>query len=373
MNYFKKKIHGSLINMNEAKELNLPIRRAASIKCEYEGCRSLFTNRGSRNVHFKRFHSGEVARFACAQCVRKFKTSWELSQHRKSVHEKGRDFKCTHCQSAFNRREHLKMHVDRVHLNKREIVCQEIDCGARFYLPSQYANHFRSIHAAAAAAEGAQNRKIFKNRIYHILCAEGLMRLHNQTSFSRADDDNVSTTTTNQQQVDFEVYTDRCLFLIEVDEYQHRDRSLQSEQSRMMHIIAALTCKPSSSSSLPLVWVRYNPNGFRVNGISHKVSRQNREMQLIHTLRTFVPTRPTTILYFYYDCVTMGDGSRMVPSILLNQDYNEILAKLVDPPVVDGQRNLVLSLFPVLDATAKHNSVSDEEKSEIFDDESDAE
>ncbi len=57
-------------------------------------------------------------------------------------------------------------------------------------------------------------------------------------------------------------------------------------------------------NTLPVLFIRYNPNGYTVDGQLLRTSRKAREAQLVRFLSTGiqgVAHAPLTILYMYYD------------------------------------------------------------------------
>jgi hypothetical protein len=87
--------------------------------------------------------------------------------------------------------------------------------------------------------------------------------------------------------------------IFEMDEYQHKrvSYSVKCDLARMTNVMAAVAC---DNNSRPTLWIRFNPNAFKVDGITKGVPRHERYAALLAAMRLSV-FRPTTILYMYYD------------------------------------------------------------------------
>jgi hypothetical protein len=144
--------------------------------------------------------------------------------------------------------------------------------------------------------------------------------------------------------LDFVIYKENFVFIVECDEHQHDESyspwgyTVACELSRMSHVQNALTIAATSSlqkSVAPIVWLRYNPNKFFIDGkrASTRVIRSIRERRLLHILKTFVPTQPVSVIYMYYDVHTVN--GKLEPKILSHEDYNSEFRKCVLDPIVD--------------------------------------
>ena len=158
--------------------------------------------------------------------------------------------------------------------------------------------------------------------------------------------------------IDFVIYTDRAIFLLEVDEHQHNTRSqvaasqsttistsapsapwsytVGCDMARMGHVQAALVAiwTAEKSSGLPIVWLRYNPNSCYVDGVLQKVLKRVREEKLVDLLTNFKPTVPLTIMYLYYDCHTDSESGKLSLDVVGHCEYDANMAKCVVDPVV---------------------------------------
>ena len=86
--------------------------------------------------------------------------------------------------------------------------------------------------------------------------------------------------------------------IVSVDERQHDSWSgyeISCELARMADVCQAIALEDNSR---PLLWVRYNPNAYRVDGELCKTGRGDRQLALSALLRDGTSTG---IVYMYYD------------------------------------------------------------------------
>jgi hypothetical protein len=85
---------------------------------------------------------------------------------------------------------------------------------------------------------------------------------------------------------------------IEADENQHKYNCKLGEFNRMKNIFFAL------GQDAPLIFIRYNPDNFRVNGVLQKISQAKKEDELIRWIKHYmenIPENICSILYLFYD------------------------------------------------------------------------
>ena len=90
---------------------------------------------------------------------------------------------------------------------------------------------------------------------------------------------------------------------LEVDEHQHEfgyDASLSCDMKRMAKVMTSLTIE--AGDSVPRVlWLRYNPHSYRVDGDLVSIPKVEREEWLVAFLRDAVLDEPLAIAYAFYD------------------------------------------------------------------------
>jgi hypothetical protein len=106
--------------------------------------------------------------------------------------------------------------------------------------------------------------------------------------------------------IDFIVGVDGGVAFLEVDENQHKDYMISCETRRMTTVHES--CMLDSAEPLrrmPLVFIRYNPHAFRVDGNLVKISKHEREKKLVDFLQT-MSVKPSEagelqVRYAFYD------------------------------------------------------------------------
>ena len=85
--------------------------------------------------------------------------------------------------------------------------------------------------------------------------------------------------------------------VVEVDEDQHDRYDHECERVRMVNILEAL--------GMRCVFVRYNPDAFRIDGKTFKVSEKKRHELLLKTIRECMKpsfdSQTADVVYLYYD------------------------------------------------------------------------
>jgi hypothetical protein len=115
-----------------------------------------------------------------------------------------------------------------------------------------------------------------------------------------------STSGKARARIDFIVETMACRILLEVDENQHKGLNylLVCDLARMTNVMGAITC---GENHRPTVWIRYNPNGFCVDGKKKRFSKHHREAMLLEMLNNYnsLDTKSKNIcfeiIYMYFD------------------------------------------------------------------------
>ena len=105
---------------------------------------------------------------------------------------------------------------------------------------------------------------------------------------------------------DFVYHLGTHVLIIEVDEHQHKgysncgktkEEKIKRERSRMFN-------HSNEYDHLPVIWIRYNPDNFRVDEKIVKVSDKERHTTLIRWVRTcinFVEAKGIMVKYLFYD------------------------------------------------------------------------
>lgn len=265
--------------------------------CEYEGCDAKFTNRDAMKNHM-RSHN-DMKPFACNVdgCGVACRTLGALNQHKK-VHRGLKPWTCEFdgCGKSFLAKENLKVHI-RIHSGDRPYACTFDGCGAKFTQPHTLKNHAR-LHSPEGQAR--QKKEELKVDRY-------LKSTFGDNFFVREHfvDYKCVTGTTGFARIDFLVpyigtgATKGHLFL-EVDEHQHEWYPQSCETARMANVTSSLWV---GGNTAPIVWLRYNPHGFSVDGVTRRTSSKKRLDTLGKYIKSlsFDGAPDVRVVYMFYD------------------------------------------------------------------------
>ena len=117
-----------------------------------------------------------------------------------------------------------------------------------------------------------------------------------------------------------------------VDEFQHCHYEVECDVARMSKVVTAIR---AASDERAIVWLRFNPDYFCVDGIKQRVPIAERGARLIETIRQSRSTVPysVSITYLYYDSITSRNGSCR-SEILESPKYSREWSVLVRPAIV---------------------------------------
>lgn len=296
-----------------------------NIFCQYEDCDYSCYDKVLLNSHIK-IHSDE-RNYKCnfEDCNSEFKHLNTLKDHIK-MHENKREFKCNYenCSSTFNTycglREHLmrhnnikpykcqyldctyesvssgtiNAHIKCVHINAREFKCEIDNCGYDFNLYSVLKKHMNEYHSEKAI----QNKKKQETKIAKLLDKYNInYKREHQINFQCLDNINK-----NFARIDFLILKDSGVIFLEIDENQHRfgEYSILCDMSRMTYIIEALML---DGNTLPILFIRYNPNAIKVDGVNKLITKSTRQNKLIEFINNYQFNNeiPLQIQYMYYN------------------------------------------------------------------------
>jgi len=181
--------------------------------------------------------------------------------------------------------------------------------------------HFRNNHTEEAYIR----RKKQEQRIAKALERAGIhFKREQRISFTC-----FKNTGTQSARIDF--YIDihlKCIIFLEVDEKQHKyGYAIGCDMARMSHVLTALRLE---GNTLPILFVRYNPHAYRLDGHLQRTLKKDREAQLVQFLTTYKPLTSGSIdiAYMFYDSETLEDGS-VSPTLTHNDEYNTTMKQCI--------------------------------------------
>ena len=135
------------------------------------------------------------------------------------------------------------------------------------------------------------------------------------------------------------VASSAAIIIVECDEFQHDDRDTSCEVARMTQINEALALE---GNTLPILWIRWNPDVFRVNGEKQKVKKKERAAQLVRFLRNLETSAHTllpesvSIVYMFYDRDDGVGGGFIPPKFALQAEYASLCTLIKDPSLLSA-------------------------------------
>jgi len=240
------------------------------------------------------------------KCEYETNNTGHLDDHIRHMHTQEKPFKCTQCDAAFFQGSHLKRHVH-IHTGEKPYKCTREGCTAAFNQTGHLKSHIYYYHTQ----RGQQERKREEVKIEKILPDESFKREH-QVDY-RCIDPNLTFS-----RLDFLLpyWKKSGHVIIEVDEQQHSHISQNCETTRMNNVVTSWLLEGSDT---PVVWIRYNPHAFKVDGVTTRTSQESRQKSLIDLLNSleFDNQPQVRVYYMFYDT---QNGK---PRVLDDPEYHE--------------------------------------------------
>ncbi len=289
-------------------------------KCDVVGCDYACSDSGSMVKH-KRTHTGEKP-YKCdvAGCDFACSDSGSMVKH-KRTHTGEKPYKCDVCPPevalAFTQSNHLKAHKKRWHttdgaykaVRKQQALAKTLE-NAGFDFRHELTidtscSAEANATATATASEGrkreSKSRRVDMVRIHQVTAKAGLISV---------------------------------IVFVECDEFQHDDRDTSCEVARMTQVNEALALE---GNTLPIVWVRWNPDACRVNGVKLRIPQKERGAQLVRFLHALTSSSvallpgSVSIFYLFYDRDDGVGNGFVPPKFALAPDYASFCTLIKDP------------------------------------------
>ena len=278
-------------------------------------CDATFTTSSNLQTHLRRHANEKPFHCSAAGCDASFVDSGTLKVHQR-IHTQEKPFTCTQCGVAFARSSDLETHI-RIHTGEKPYLC--VLCDAAFTQSSGLTCHVRA-HSTGKQKINQREEAVVNHFQY---CAIPFER-NVVVDFKCALPDRTQT----HARLDFVVYMPQVLFFVEVDQWQHTGPtySIICDLKRMTDVYASLLV---GGNERPVVWVRYNPDSFRIDGISKKITTKARLETLSQCIQTYVPRGPFEIAYMFYSSLTKQQTEGLRPVIMDDREYAECMKPFV--------------------------------------------
>jgi hypothetical protein len=172
-----------------------------------------------------------------------------------------------------------------VHNNNRPHACSVDGCGARFIKAADLKGHFERNHTERAH----QRRKKKEEQLFKFLGSVGyspdretVVQFCGQGSKKLA-------------RLDFTIYKTDRVVVVECDEREHDHEPVLCHASRMLDVAA----QHRLTSDLPLHFIRFNPDGYKVDGRAQKPKMAERHKELLLAIEEPMAA-PLAITYICY-------------------------------------------------------------------------
>lgn len=272
-------------------------------------------------THMKVVHRGE-REHCCKEsgCGASHGTKGGLDSHVKRVHLGHNPFVCLECVTRFDSKANLTIHVQAVHLGIKSHVCDFTACSLAFARRHDLVEHIKSFHSE----EGQQRQRREEQKVSKALEAAGI-------DFEREHHVKFDCWNDSFARLDFLVLRHSCCILLEVDEGEHEWYGIECEVSRMTKVHAAMAIE---GNTLPLLFIRYNPHAFRVDGQLHTVRTRDRLDRLVQFIEKWQSSadNPLEVQYMFYSCEQMQSGLSL--NIWSDEAYNSEVRACCRDPIV---------------------------------------
>jgi hypothetical protein len=140
---------------------------------------------------------------------------------------------------------------------------------------------------------------------------------------------------TTYGRTDFMLQFNNVVVFLEVDETQHHGYGISCEVGRMGKVLESLR---TDGNTLRMVFIRYNPDAYKVDEVTQNTSAEDRQAALVSLLRKLenepvVDNADFRTFYMYYD--SNQDGAGMYkPKVFEGYDYDQQMQKCLAECIV---------------------------------------
>ncbi len=114
--------------------------------------------------------------------------------------------------------------------------------------------------------------------------------------------------------IDFLIIFNGIIFFVELDEYQHVHYEISCDVKRMNNVYESLLIE---GNTLPIVFIRLNPDKFTINGEIQKVGIKTRYRMTLDFIKAYKTSDPFQVKYFFYN------ETNSIIDICRDEDYDQ--------------------------------------------------
>jgi hypothetical protein len=206
-----------------------------------------------------------------------------------------------------------------IHTGEKKYKCDIEGCPGAFAQHSTLSTHKKSCWYTEA---GKLRNKKKEEAMSQFLCDQGYDNVKREHWVGIAC---VGLGDRRNYRIDFLIQYRGIIFCIECDENGHNGYELSCETARMNNIMASWLQEEHTLQ--PVVFIRFNPDKFTVDGVRQKVDITDRFDALAEQIETFDPQpgRSLTIVYMFYNSCTIDANGTLLADIILDPEYDHAL------------------------------------------------
>ena len=231
----------------------------------------------------------QKAKLYCSHCPYSTYIKGALVQHVR-IHTGDKPYECTQCDAKFPQKKGLDEHIACNHTFEKKYKCSICNWSSAF---------------SGALSDHLKNRHTDKGIIFQKRKEERVLLFLNENNISFEREKliqfNCLDSSGSRARIDFVIPKPWGYILLEVDEDQHKfyDYQVSCEVRRMADVVGAIR----TNDDCKLLFIRYNPDSFSVDGCKRKISVALRECKLLEIIQDYEPKQDVAILYLFYDTV----------------------------------------------------------------------
>ncbi len=298
---------------NESLQLHINnIHRGIMFECQELNCGKKYKLQCSLYRHMNEFHL-KTEEYKCDECDQTFVRTTSLEQHRSTIHLGEKRYKCDHCRFVTNYKDYLKIHTA---LHEKQQFYQfpcpmqdggtqeysqgDVSCSTRCNTQLDLEYHIERNHTPI----GLGNKYESETKLSDFLKQKGIeftRDRQNTINFT-----NCSNIEANKKSARPDFYLIcksvelKCVFFLENDEFAHRQSACDFQ--RLYNIIISL--RQESNEMLPIVFLRFNPHHFKLDGVYHNMSLKDGHEKLYKVIQSITPEHlkhDINLVYINYD------------------------------------------------------------------------